>query len=953
MIKENEVPASWYCKPVAERSVIALCLKSMSTFVEVSSKLSTQDFLDDGNRALYTVLCSLSSIGLAEFDLTSVANGVNDLGVLEEVGGYEYIDALFQSDVGAANLDVYVNQILDASVLYKLEKTLIKGAGFVRDSAPKPEEKASSVISSVEDTILSLSLDTLKVEDAKPIHLGLREKLKLFEDAPATVRGIRSGFKILDRITNGFTKGSLSILAARPKIGKCITLDSTLVDPASGSLIKLGNVGSTALTLSSNGVAAKNIYGPVINGIKDVFSVETVTGRRIKVTSNHPFLSAHGWGTIEDGSIYVGARIAIPSEVPVFGNKSVDTSELSLLAYWLSEGNPGLYCISAKREDVINDIYSSAMACGFNSKIYEDRVSIVKSKEEHDIVFSNLGIVSGIDCFCKTKNITLKQLSIMSGVKYTTLRAVYNGVVPSLSTYQKLVSFEDNILNISTEYESILNGTSLIKPLQRILNKFGCTVDTAFNKKIPPCVFELDRQHMSHFINRLFSGDGWVTSKEIGYSSSSEEFIDGLSHLLLRFGIVAIKSKRQGKYKYNGIYYTTRPNYVLSIHKKKYLELFISHIGCVGRKKEIEKLASSLRFRKEGTVFGNPPKELVGSIVDWAKRRGISESEIGKLVGFRVRRDRGTTIDRLIKITEAVGCSECTERFNGSLFWDEVANINYVGKEIVADIQILDGPPNFIANDIVVHNSTLLMNWGIYMCITEKIPVLFIDTEMPTESIQTRMLSAISGVPERIIVNGLYVNDARQSEAVYYALSIMDKMKYFHKYMPGFRIEDVKSMARKYKVKEDIGAFIFDYIKMVELNDNYNETQTLGYLTSSLKDLAGVLDIPVISAVQLKRDSHEKSRVGSDDVADSDKVLRYCNTLMALTIKKKKEIDESGIQCGTHRLQILDNRGGNSLYSGIDLAYNKPTLTVREAEVQSSESLLEQKQVEEENLIRR
>ena len=109
------------------------------------------------------------------------------------------------------------------------------------------------------------------------------------------------------------------------------------------------------------------------------------------------------------------------------------------------------------------------------------------------------------------------------------------------------------------------------------------------------------------------------------------------------------------------------------------------------------------------------------------------------------------------------------------------------------------------------------------------------------------------------------------------------------------------------------------------------------------------MQIPCVTAVQLKREGHSKSRVSSDYIGDSDKILRYCNLLMALTHKSKDEIEKEGIECGTHRLQILDNRGGSSLYSGIDLECKIPILKMSEAKMQSTDSFIEQKQLEDED----
>jgi len=216
--------AAWYSKTSAERSVISLCLQSMQAFIDVASKIGPQDFLDTNNRALYTALCSLSGMGIEVFDLPTVASALNEFGMLESVGGYEYLDALFSSNVSAENLDVFVSQILDASLLYKLEGTLRQSAEYVHDNANAGDTKAESVLSKIEDAVLSLSLDTLKISDGNYISDGILELLAEYEANPSTVRGIRSGFDILDRILNGFNNGGLYVLAARPKMGKSMLL---------------------------------------------------------------------------------------------------------------------------------------------------------------------------------------------------------------------------------------------------------------------------------------------------------------------------------------------------------------------------------------------------------------------------------------------------------------------------------------------------------------------------------------------------------------------------------------------------------------------------------------------------------------------------------------------------------------------------------------------------------
>ncbi len=236
--------------------------------------------------------------------------------------------------------------------------------------------------------------------------------------------------------------------------------------------------------------------------------------------------------------------------------------------------------------------------------------------------------------------------------------------------------------------------------------------------------------------------------------------------------------------------------------------------------------------------------------------------------------------------------------------------------------------------------STLMMNMASYMSYSLGIPVLYVDTEMVRREVQTRMLAHLSGVPERAIVNGTYFTDSIYNKRVDTAIGKIEGGLYLHKYYPGYTIEGLKSLVRKYHAREGIGAFFFDYIKIPELNgDNaFKEHQILGNVATALKDLAGSLDIPVISAAQIKRTETgtPKTHFNEMDVADSDRIGRYCNNLLALARKNPKEVEEDGRDCGTHRLQVLLARAGGTLYKGIDLDCHFPTLTMVQAQNQAN-----------------
>ena len=242
--------------------------------------------------------------------------------------------------------------------------------------------------------------------------------------------------------------------------------------------------------------------------------------------------------------------------------------------------------------------------------------------------------------------------------------------------------------------------------------------------------------------------------------------------------------------------------------------------------------------------------------------------------------------------------------------------------------------------------STVLLNWAKHIAYDYGQPVLYIDTEMSTREQQFRLLSLLSAVPEKEIKNGTYLQNSQDVEKVNYARSIKDSGLIMHKYYPNFTPEGVAALARKYHHQGKTMCLMFDYIKLpdadLQLMGNVKEYQALGYLTVALKNLAGQLQIPVVTAVQINREGANKGHISSANFADSDRILRYANTLLGLAPKPMTELKEleeqygreTMFRLGTHRLQILDTRAGGTDFDGIDLYFRKEILTMYEAEEQ-------------------
>lgn len=251
----------------------------------------------------------------------------------------------------------------------------------------------------------------------------------------------------------------------------------------------------------------------------------------------------------------------------------------------------------------------------------------------------------------------------------------------------------------------------------------------------------------------------------------------------------------------------------------------------------------------------------------------------------------------------------------------------------------LDGLVNGTLNVIAAYKkggkSCLCMNISLHVAFKLGIPVLYIDTEMSTDQARSRIMSRLTRIPEKRIKRG-QLSEKEREVVVLAARALKEKGKYFHKYMPGFTVEAVTAMIKKYHSKYNIGLVVFDYIKAGAQEDfgSVKEYQLLGNTTIALKDLSGILDIPILTAVQRGR---------GGDIADSDRIARYADTVTFFEEKTKEEIDKLGFAGGLHKFVIKHSRrGGETPDEGVGVHFRKSILSIQEA----NEQLIDYKECE-------
>lgn len=251
-------------------------------------------------------------------------------------------------------------------------------------------------------------------------------------------------------------------------------------------------------------------------------------------------------------------------------------------------------------------------------------------------------------------------------------------------------------------------GPAFHNPCTKWLRDLGLMGTKSGGMFVPDIVFTLPKRQVALFLNRLFSGDGFLHLRPatnqitIDYASKSRRLIRDVQHLLLRFGINArVRRLSTGHYR-------------LFIHGTRQSSVFLDEIGLLGRK-YVEEAAIHLDSCG-GSV--NPNLDTIPPQV-WARLEhaavGAGYAHVGALVKTErvatyktsrtsVLRGQSMSRSRLSRLATLAADDELLRLAQSDIYWDRIASIEPIGDHQVYDLSMAE-THNFVANDIIVHNS--------------------------------------------------------------------------------------------------------------------------------------------------------------------------------------------------------------------------------------------------------
>jgi replicative DNA helicase len=201
----------------AEKAVIGAMLVSEMAVAAVAERLTPEDFYSEVHRIIYGALTHLYSRG-DPIDQLTLTNELRTVGEFEKVGGRAYVFQIVESVPTAANAGRYADIVRGKALLREI---IDVGSRITEDAFGEPED-ISKALDGAEQLIYGVSNRTLR-EHLSPVSElapGALEMIQRLYEAEGEVTGVETGFEDLDRLTTGFHKSDLVILAARPAMGK-------------------------------------------------------------------------------------------------------------------------------------------------------------------------------------------------------------------------------------------------------------------------------------------------------------------------------------------------------------------------------------------------------------------------------------------------------------------------------------------------------------------------------------------------------------------------------------------------------------------------------------------------------------------------------------------------------------------------------------------------------------
>lgn len=175
------------------------------------------DFYRSNHRNIYEAMTELYRKRDA-IDVLTVSDSLEKQNLLEQVGGMDYLSELSETVPTSYNIASYANIIANKAML----RALLETCHGIVEKGYSSSQDAREIVDEAEKLVFEVGQREIKssVDQISEVVQGSLKAIKKYFEEGDKFTGVPTGFERIDDLTNGLQPGELTILAARPSMGK-------------------------------------------------------------------------------------------------------------------------------------------------------------------------------------------------------------------------------------------------------------------------------------------------------------------------------------------------------------------------------------------------------------------------------------------------------------------------------------------------------------------------------------------------------------------------------------------------------------------------------------------------------------------------------------------------------------------------------------------------------------
>lgn len=252
---------------VAEKSLLGAIMINDAVLPEILTILRPRDFYEKRHEIIFDAMSHLYDQH-KPVDLLTLTAELKAKKMLKDIGGAPYLTELSNFVPAASHAKAYADIIEKASV----RRRLIKAGTEIANKAYEDDANVDDLVGAAEKDLFEVSDKIIKSDYVamNELLVDAFDRIEELHKNKGALRGLKTGFRDLDKKTAGFQKGDLIIVGARPAMGKTTFAQNLAYNIAS--------INKKGVLFFSMEMAANEIIDRMISDVSGVDNWKMRTG---------------------------------------------------------------------------------------------------------------------------------------------------------------------------------------------------------------------------------------------------------------------------------------------------------------------------------------------------------------------------------------------------------------------------------------------------------------------------------------------------------------------------------------------------------------------------------------------------------------------------------------------------------------------------------------------------